>query len=183
MKLSVRMITVTAVGVALFAALSLCLQVPVFENYYLCLGYAAMAVWCWSFGAFGGTVVGVLGVVLYCLLISGLRGMPGWALGNALIGVVLGLTFRRTRAMKRRGAAAAVNAAAIVLSVSAGILGLKSMTECLLYAQPFLVRAGKNVYAWAADVFMLLASLPICMVLDRTARKLFPTLTSERPGK
>ena len=35
---------------ALFVALSLCLQAPVFENYYLCLGYAVMAVYCYSFG-------------------------------------------------------------------------------------------------------------------------------------
>ena len=180
MKIGLRMITVTAVGIALFTALSLCLQVPVFENYYLCLGYVVMAVYCYSFGVFSGTAVGVLGVVAYCLLISGLRGMPGWALGNALIGVVLSLTFRRTKKMKRRGAAAAVNAAAIVLSVSAGILGLKSLTECLLYAQPILVRVGKNVYAWAADLFMLLVSLPICMRLDRVVKKLFPRLLPEK---
>ena len=100
MSISIRRITVLAVGIALFAALSLCLQVPVFENYYLCLGYAVMAVYCWSFGAVSGAVVGTLGVVLYCLLISGLRGMPGWALGNAVIGILLGLTFRRTKTGK-----------------------------------------------------------------------------------
>ena len=176
MKLTTRKLCVFAVGIALFVVLSLCLQVPVFENYYLCLGYVAMAVYCYSFGALGGSLVGVLGVVLYCLIINGLRGMPGWALGNLLIGAALGLTFRWTKTMHRFGVRAVINAAAVILSVTVGILGLKSLTECLLYSQPFLVRVGKNVYAWVADLVMLLLSLPVCMSLDRTVRRLFPKL-------
>lgn len=41
---SLRWITVTSISTALFVVLTLCLQVPVFENYYLCLGYIIMAV-------------------------------------------------------------------------------------------------------------------------------------------
>jgi len=178
MKLSVRKLCVTAIGIALFVVLSLCLQVPVFENYYLCLGYVAMAVYCYSFGAVSGTIVGVLGVVLYCLVISGLRGLPGWALGNLVIGVVLGLTFRRTGRMKRRGPAAALNAAAILISVTAGILCLKSLLESVLYLQPPAVRIGKNFTAWIADLAVLLLSLPICMALDGILKKRFPRLVS-----
>ena len=176
MSISIRRITVLAVGIALFAALSLCLQVPVFENYYLCLGYAVMAVYCWSFGAVSGAVVGTLGVVLYCLLISGLRGMPGWALGNAVIGILLGLTFRRTKTGKNTVLKTAVNSIAILISTALGILVIKSLTESLLYAQPMLVRMGKNLYAFVADTVMLLVSLPICVVLDKTIKRLFPNL-------
>ena len=86
MKSTTQKITLLAVGIALFVALSMCLQVPVFENYYLCLGYVVMAVYCYSFGTVSGTAAGTLGVVLYCLVINGLRGMPGWALGNIVIG-------------------------------------------------------------------------------------------------
>lgn len=176
MSISIRRITVLAVGIALFAALSLCLQVPVFENYYLCLGYAVMAVYCWSFGAVSGAVVGTLGVVLYCLLISGLRGMPGWALGNAVIGILLGLTFRRTKTGKNTVLKTVVNSIAILISTALGILVIKSLTESLLYAQPMLVRMGKNLYAFVADTVMLLVSLPICVVLDKTIKRLFPNL-------
>lgn len=176
MSISIRRITVLAVGIALFAALSLCLQVPVFENYYLCLGYAVMAVYCWSFGAVSGAVVGTLGVVLYCLLISGLRGMPGWALGNAVIGILLGLTFRRTKTGKNTVLKTVVNSIAVLISTALGILVIKSLTESLLYAQPMLVRMGKNLYAFVADTVMLLVSLPICVVLDKTIKRLFPNL-------
>lgn len=79
MNSSTQRIALLAVGIALFVALSMCLQVPVFENYYLCLGYVVMAVYCYSFGTVSGTIAGTLGVVLYCLVINGLRGMPGWA--------------------------------------------------------------------------------------------------------
>ena len=171
-----KFIAVTAVGIALFVALSVCLQVPVFENYYLCLGYVAVAVYCWSFGTLSGTLVAFFGVILYCLVINGLRGMPGWALGNIVIGLSLGGAAKLTKSWKKPGLRSAVYIAAVMLSTAVGILGVKSMTECLLYTQPFLLRVGKNVYAFVADLVMLAVSLPICLTLDKTVRKLFPTL-------
>ena len=183
MKITTRRICVIAVGIALFVALSVCLQVPVFENYYLCLGYVAMAVYCYSFGAADGTIVGVLGVVLYCVIINGLRGMPGWALGNLAIGPILGLTFAHTKKMSSGIVRTGINAAAIVLSVTAGILVVKSVTESFLYAQPFLVRVGKNFYAWVADVFILLVSLPICASLDDAMKKVFPERAERELGR
>ena len=176
MNTTTQRISLLAVGIALFVALSMCLQVPVFENYYLCLGYVVMAVYCYSFGTISGTVAGTLGVVLYCLVINGLRGMPGWALGNVVIGICLGLTFRITKQMKNRVLATALCVAAIVAGTALGILGIKSITESILYGQPFIVRVGKNVYAFIADVVVLIVSLPICMMLDKTARKMFPKL-------
>ena len=169
MRTTTQRITLLAVGSALFVALSMCLQVPVFENYYLCLGY-------YSFGTFSGTVVGTLGVILYCLVINGLRGMPGWALGNVVIGVCLGLVFRITKPMKNLFLRSVLNVAAIVIGTALGILVVKSLTESILYAQMFPVRVGKNIYAFIADVVVLVVSLPICMSLDKTAAKLFPKL-------
>lgn len=172
-------ICVTAMGIALFVALSVGLQVPVFENYYLCLGYLVMAVFCWSFGPLQGTAVGVLGVVMYCLVINGMRGLPGWAVGNAVIGTALGTAFKATKGMKSRAAGAAVNTAAIIVSVAAGILGVKSLVECLLYSQPFAIRVAKNAYAFVADAVMLIISLPFAMMMDGRIRKLLPKLFEE----
>ena len=91
MNITTRKLCLIAMGIALFVISSLCLQVPVFENYYLCLGYVVMTVFCFYFGPLSGMAVGSLGVVLYCLLTSGLRGMPGWAIGNLVIGLAVGL--------------------------------------------------------------------------------------------
>ncbi len=176
MNTTTQRIALLAVGIALFVALSMCLQVPVFENYYLCLGYVVMAVYCYSFGTINGTIAGTLGVVLYCLVINGLRGMPGWALGNIIIGIILGLAFRSTRKMKNLTIRTIINIIAITIGTALGILVVKSITESLLYAQPFVVRSAKNIYAFVADIVVLIVSLPICMTLDHTAKKLFPKL-------
>lgn len=172
MSIKTKKLALMAVGIALFVVLSLCLQVPVFENYYLCLGYVVMAVYCYSFGTLAGTVVGFFGVILYCVVISGLRGMPGWALGNLVIGLALGLCFAATKNMKSRIVRSVIHIAVIVASVALGILVIKSETEHLLYDQPFLIRVGKNIYAFVADVVVLIVSLPICAVLDKPAQKL-----------
>lgn len=171
MSQKTKKLALMAVGIALFVVLSLCLQVPVFENYYLCLGYVAMAVYCYSFGALTGTVVGFFGVILYCVVISGIRGMPGWALGNIVIGIALGLCFAATKNMKDQVVRTAIHVIVIVASVALGILVVKSQTEHLLYDQPFLVRVGKNIYAFVADVVVLIVSLPICAILDKQARR------------
>ena len=57
-------------------------------------------------------------------------------------------------------------------SVAVGILGVKSLVDSLIRSQPFLVRAGMNLYAFVADVVVLLAALPICVILDKPAGKL-----------
>lgn len=166
----VKNVCVTGMGIALFVVLTLCLQVPVFENYYLCLGYIAMAVYLYSVGIASGTIVGTLGVVIYCVLISGLRGMPGWAAGNVVIGIIVGFFFKMTKPLKMNAAQWIISVIVIVAAVAAGILGVKSLVEHVLYAQPFMVRAAKNIYAFAADAFVLAASLPICYMLDGKIR-------------
>lgn len=172
-KKSVQWLCVTAISTALFVVLTLCLQVPVFENYYLCLGYIIMAVCLYSFGITSGTFVGCVGVVLYCLLTSGLRGMPGWVLGNLVIGVLVGLTFRFTKKLEKMWLKSFLNFCAIALSVALGILVVKSFTECVLYTQPMAIRMGKNVFAFVADIVVLEASLPVCMLMDKKIRALF----------
>ncbi len=144
MSVKTKRLSLMAIGIALFVVLSICLQVPVFENYYLCLGYVVMAVYCYSFGTISGTVVGFFGVILYCVVISGMRGMPGWALGNLVIGIALGLAFRVTRKMRSPVLQTAIHCAVIVAAAALGILVIKSETESLLYLQPFPVRAAKT---------------------------------------
>lgn len=171
MSNTIKKICFTAMGVALYVVLALCLQVPVFENYYLCLGYVSMMVFCYYFGAASGITVGVLGVVLYCLLINGLRGLPGWAAGNLVIGLAVGLTCSFTKKMENAVLRNITIAIAVILSTAIGILGIKSIVEVILYAQPMIVRVAKNIYAFIADVVVLIASLPICICLKGTIQK------------
>lgn len=171
-----RKICATAMGIALFVVLTLCLQVPVFENYYLCLGYIAMMVFCYYFGTASGTVVGVVGVILYCLLTSGLRGMPGWAIANIVIGALTGFACRLTKNVEKRWVRIAVVTFAIVLSTAIGVLVLKSFVEYILYAQPIWIRMAKNVYAFVADIVVMIIAIPICESLGGPIRKIFKDL-------
>ena len=172
--MTLRKLCLTAMGTALFVALSLCLQVPVFENYYLCLGYVVMTVYCFWFGTFSAVTVGTLGVVLYCLLISGLRGMPGWAAGNTVIALAVSLACKATSGMTQRWLRMLILLGVVVLSTATGILGIKSIVETVLYTQPFLLRAAKNIYAFVADIVVIAVSLPVCERLGPAIRKLFP---------
>ena len=169
MNNTTRFVALNGIGIALFVVLTMCLQVPVFENYYLCLGYVAMMVYCCRYGAVSGSIVGCLGVILYCVLTSGLRGMPGWTLGNLVIGIACGIIFTQAKKMKSSRARRGLMVLTIIVITAVGILGVKSLTECLLYAQPMAVRIAKNSYAFAADVVVMLVSIPVCEMLDKRA--------------
>lgn len=162
---------ILAIGVALFVALSLCLQVPVFENYYLCLGYVVMTVFCYYFGPGSGAIVGGVGVVLYCLVTGGLRGMPGWAIGNLIIGLIVGLICRFTLKMDKKWLRHILIAISVVISAGLGILFAKSLVEAALYAQPILLRVVKNSYAFVADTVVMIISLPICVSIQKIISK------------
>lgn len=166
MKEDLRKTVLTGIGIALFTVLTLCLQVPVFQNYYLCLGYVAMAAYCYILGAVSGTIVGSFGVIVYCLLTSGLRGMPGWALGNIAIGICLGLVSKRIKDSPNVLLGAAAWTVTAVISTALGILGVKSLVDSLIRSQPFLVRAGMNIYAFIADAAVLILAYPLCRKLD-----------------
>ncbi len=170
-----RRVTLIGLGIALYVALSLAVQVPFFENYYLCLGYAALVVYSYFWGPAAGALVGAAGCVLHCLAINGMRGMPGWTLGNLFCGLVLGLLLPRI--LKRPFTLPRVFVAALLMVVTMAIamLGIKSLTEVILYAQPMWARMAKNVYAFVANSVMLLASIPLCGALSaiygKTARE------------
>ena len=172
-KNAIKTITINAMGIAMFVVLSLCLQVPVFQNYYLCLGYVVMTVYCYSIGTISGTIVGTFGVVLYCLLISGLRGMPGWAMGNLFLGIIMGIIFKLVKKIKRPIIETIISALIIIAATAIAMLVIKSCVECLLYSQPFLVRTATNMTAFIADAVVIIISLPICRLLEPHILKLF----------
>lgn len=165
MSQNIKKICINAMGIALFVVLSFCLQMPVFENYYLCLGYVVITVYCYYFGPVSGMIVGSLGVMLYCLLISGLRGMPGWAIGNLFIGLIVGVTCKYTYEIKSKWLQYFIIGASVLAATAIAMLGVKSVIESILYAQPFLLRAAKNSYAFVADAVVMIVSLPICAIL------------------
>ena len=170
--MSVKKICIDAMGIALFVVLTLCLQVPVFENYYLCLGYIIMAFYLYYFGTASGTLAGTVGVFLYCLLTSGIRGMPGWMLGNAVIGILCGIAAKYAKKQNKNITKQGIMAAAVIVSTAIGILAVKSLVEVALYSLPFVLRLTNNIYAFVADVFVLIFGFAICITGEKYWNKI-----------
>lgn len=167
-----RTICYLSLGIALYVVFSLCLQVPVFDNYYICLGYIVMGVYCYSFGPIYGATVGTLGCILYCILINGLHGMPGWALGNLYIGLVLGIYFQQTKKYNSL-IADIVELFIIITTCAIAMIFIKSNVESILYSQPMLIRMSKNIYAFISDAFVLALGLPIYTIMDGIIKRNF----------
>jgi len=166
-------ITFIAAGVALFVALSMCLRVPVFENYYLCLGYVVMTVYIWCFKWYEGAIVGFFGVILYCIIGGlGFNGMPGWAVGNFAIGLIIGITLKEIRKTKSRILQMILTAGVAFVAVLFGIVIIKSAIDSIIVSQPFAVRMVKNIPSFFSDVFVIIASLPVCALVEKPAIKL-----------
>ena len=166
-------ITFIGVGIALFVALSMCLRVPVFENYYLCLGYIVMTVYIWCFKWYEGAIIGFVGVILYCVVGDlGFNGMPGWALGNVAIGLILGIALKPIQKINNKTVQVILTAIAAVVATFAGIEIIKSLVDSFVVSQPFAVRFAKNTSSFIADAFVIVISLPVCALIEKQARKL-----------
>lgn len=166
-------ITFLAFGLALFVVLSMCLRVPVFENYYLCLGYVVMTVYIWCFKWYEGAFIGFFGTILYGIVGGlGFNGLPGWAVGNIIIGLIIGLTLKPIKKVKWKTLQVVLTAVVAIIATFVGIELVKSIIDSFVVGQPVWVRMTKNFTSFIADAFVIVASLPICAVLDDYAKRL-----------
>lgn len=122
-----------------------------------------MAFYTYYFGVASGTLVGVIGVFIYCILTGGLRGMPGWLLGNVVIGILCGIASVYIKKQNNKWLKQGTMVISVIVSTAIGILLVKSLTEVLLYGIPIGVRIANNILAFAADVFVLLVGFEICI--------------------
>ena len=187
-KQYLKNITYMAIGIALFVVTSMCLRVPVFENYYLCLGYVVMTVYIWCFKWYEGAAVGFFGVWLYCLIGSlGFNGAPGWAIGNIVIGIILGFTIpairNLTNKLVKKDVIDDTKAEKLYITIPlvglvavfatfVGIMLVKSAVDMVVVSQPFTVRFIKNLNSFIADAVVIVFSIPICLVLEKPLKKL-----------
>lgn len=98
--------------------------------------------------------------------------MPGWSIGNIAIGLMIGTAFLLARKVRQTALSMGIIVVGIVLACAVGILGIKSLTEVILYTQPFMVRVASNMSAFVADVIVLLVAVPVCKMLDPHVKKI-----------
>lgn len=171
--MNTRTITFLGLGTALFLVLSMCLRVPVFENYYLCLGYVVMTVYIWCFQWYEGAIIGFAGVILYCVVGGlGFNGMPGWAVGNIVIGLILGMAIKLAKKLKNKALQGMLIVMAAIVATFLGIEIVKSLIDSFIVAQPVSVRIAKNFTSFVSDAFVVVMSLPVCLLTEKQAKRL-----------
>lgn len=155
MKKTTRYITVTAMGIALYVVLSMTMKIPVISHISLDLGYVAIALMCYHYGAISGMIVAGAGCVLNSLISSGWF-PPGWFVGNLVIGLVCGLVY--TRLAKFNITRVYYNVLCILITVAMvfiGVGGIKTLIECHLYNIPIAVKLPKNAIAALMDSIVM----------------------------
>lgn len=149
---STKNITFLGMLIALYVVLGLVMNIPLLAGSHLQtdLGYIAFAVALMMFG-WQGMIVGVIGCLIESLVVSGW--VPfGWMLGQAAIGIICGLAYKKTDNK-------IIHVVVTIAAVFIGIAGIKTLVECRLYSIPFAVKFAKNFIAFIADAVPMIIGL------------------------
>ena len=156
MNKNIKSICVTAMGIALYVALSMTAKIPIVGHISLDLGYIVLAVYCYIYGPIAGAIVGAAGCTLVSLLASGWFPL-GWLLGNLYIGYFTGRfyipdlvadDFSHRKTLEH-------NLILTVVAVFVGIFCIKSVVEHLMYGIPYAVKLPKNAVAFLIDAIVM----------------------------
>lgn len=145
---SFRTICVTALGIALYVALSMTAKIPVIGHSSLDLGYIVFAVYCYYFGSIVGMAVGSIGCLFVSLLTTGWIPL-GWIAGNMIIGLIVG------RVEENSGLSTIKRIIAVSFAVFIGIFCVKTAIECALYSIPLAVKAPKSALVSVMDAVVM----------------------------
>jgi len=140
---NVKKIAYLGIGIALYFILGLSVNIPLIGHIQTDLGYIAFGAWLFLFG-WEATIVGVIGCLLESLIVSGWIPI-GWMLGQAFIGIICGLLYKKYKNN---------NIMLIIITLFAVYLGIgiiKTVIEVNLYGIPFIVKFVKNNVAFLAD--------------------------------
>ncbi len=161
-------IDVCMVGIliALGVVLSAFLQIPLFGDIRADLSYVVIIYACYAYGSLKGGFVAMTIAMMESTLFTSYGFSISWAVANLVLGLLIGLSFELTKNLKaKRYVYYVINISVIVCAVAIGMLGFKTMIECLLYSIPFEVKIVKNLVAFALDCTVSL--IGFCIVLPK----------------
>lgn len=158
-SLITRKIALIGILTALYVVLSFTVKIPLISHIQTDLGYIAFGVACASIGV-PALIVGVLGSLFISLLTSGWVPI-GWMLGQVLIGIICGLSYRKVKNMW-------ANIGITILAVFLGVAVIKTIVECNLYNIPLVVKFPKNTIAFIADTIPMIIGY---LIATKTAIK------------
>lgn len=159
-----KTITFLGIGIALYVVLGLVMNIPLLAGTHLQtdLGYIVYAVFLMMFGWIGA-IVGVIGCFIESLITSGW--IPyGWLIGQAFIGIVCGIVYKKTDQK-------VMHVLVTIFAVFVGIALIKTGVECVLFSIPFSVKFVKNSVAFVADLIPMLLGLPLGYRFNKMIKK------------
>lgn len=163
-------ITIIAIGIALYCALSLSMRIPLgIGHIAIDLGYVVLAVYAYNVGGVSAAIVGGCAAGIMSIL-SGWFSLE-WILANVFIGVMCGCLYNRTETKK----AIAWNVLITIIAVAIGMIVIKTTTSYVLYAIPPLVKLPKSIAAFITDAIVMSLSIPLAMRLSKLKLKEYVT--------
>lgn len=142
----------TAIGIALYCALSMSMRIPLgIGHISVDLGYIVIALYAYYMGSISTAIVGGCSAAIMSLL-TGWFSLE-WVLANIAIGIICGRFYKKDNF--------AYNAILTILAVGLGMLIIKTTVSCLLWSIPVLVKLPKSITAWVIDSVVMIIGISI----------------------
>ena len=164
--MKIRNVVFTGIGIALYIVMSLTLKIPIVGHISVDLGYIALAIYCYHFGAVSGAIVGGAGCAIMSTLVYGMF-PPGWLVGNVLIGLICGFLYCKNEKFE-----VLRNVLLTILAVFIGVGIVKTIIECAMFHIPFEVKFIKNFIAFVCDAAVMIMGILVAPKIPVVNKKL-----------
>ena len=162
-----KRICMTALGVALYCALSMSMKIPFGIGHIVVdLGYIVLAVYAYHMGSISAAVVGGCSAAIMSIL-SGWFSLE-WVLANIAVGLICGHFYKCRIHGKLHTAATYIhNVIVTILAVGLGMLVIKTAVSCWLWSIPILVKLPKSITAWVIDSIVMCVGVCIAPIFTK----------------
>jgi len=157
--MKIKKIALIAVLIALSVVLSTWLKIPLISDIKLDLSYIVLTVAIAYCGMSGSMLIGGLSAFLGSLLFSAYGISISWILSNIVIAIIASLFYRSGKNT--------LFVMGIIIACAIGLLGVKTLVECVLYNIPLGVKIAKNAVAFLSDCACMLLGVPVVMLLKK----------------
>ena len=157
--MKIKKIALIAVLIALSVVLSTWLKIPLISDIKLDLSYIVLTVAVAYCGMGGSMLIGGLSAFLGSLLFSAYGISISWILSNIVIAIIASLFYKSGKNL--------LFVIGIIVACAVGLLGVKTLIECVLYHIPLGVKIAKNAVAFLSDCACMLLGVPVVMLLKK----------------
>lgn len=160
-----RHICTTAIGVAIYCALSMSMRIPLgIGHIAVDLGYIALAVYAYNIGGISAAIVGGCSAAIMSILTGWFS--LGWVLANVSVGLICGRFYDKSDTKK----AMLFNVGLTVAAAGIGMLVIKTAVSCWMWSTPVLVKLPKSISAWVTDSVVMCVGIPLARRLHTVKR-------------